>query len=130
MRFESLIPRSWRGVILWISLFLILCGSFFVGDYLDTSHVGEWREHRVAFLDWEKTYHVITHFTWAPWASIGLIIFSLYVGGIYLIYNHARQNERNVIRWITASIVFSPLIAGIAYLLTWPERKTKTGKVP
>ena len=134
MKFERPIPGSRWELTLWVLIFLVLCTIFFTVDYLDTSHVGEWRGHRVAFLDWEKTYHVITHFTWAPWATIGtassIAVFIFYYNATYVVYHHAKRNGRNVVRWVAAFLVFSPLLAGIAYLLTWPERKTKTGKLP
>ena len=68
-------------------------------------------------------------FNWAPWASawalISLIGFFLYVKGIYLIHDHAERNGRNRVRWTTASVVFSPFLAGLIYLLTWPEKRRR-----
>ena len=121
-------------VILWIVLLMIICGVFFGVDYIDASSVREWREspsHKKLeeftvedfFAPREGTFHVITPFTWAPWASIGIVIFGVYVMGIYSIHSHATHNGRNVVRWITASMVFSPLLAGLVYLLTWPEKR-------
>lgn len=117
-----------HNVILWIVLTLILCGIFFVIDYFDPSNVGEWTDHPLfsLFSGAEKTYHVITPFNWAPETSIviaSIVVFYLYIFTTRIIYRHAKPNRRNVVRWTTASIVFSPLLAGLIYLLTWPQKE-------
>ena len=56
---------------------------------------------------------------WAPeaWAIIAAGI--LYIVGIWIIYHHAKRYNRNAVRWTTAAIAFSPVLAWIAYGLTW-----------
>jgi hypothetical protein len=49
-------------------------------------------------------------------------IFFLTLASAFFIYYHAKAYGRNAVRWATAFIIFSPLWAGIAYLLTWPKR--------
>jgi hypothetical protein len=34
-------------------------------------------------------------------------------------YRHAKRYNRNTVRWTTAAIVFSPVLAWIAYGLSW-----------
>jgi len=60
--------------------------------------------------------------TWAPATSILASIVLLDILFAYVIYYHAKCYGRNAVAWATAFVVFSPLWAGIAYLLTWPKR--------
>ena len=59
--------------------------------------------------------------TWAPLASLFIALAILYAVGVWIIYNHAKRHNRNAMRWATAAIAFSPILAGIAYGLTWPK---------
>jgi hypothetical protein len=43
----------------------------------------------------------------------------LYIVGIWIMYQHAKRYNRNTVRWTTAAIVFSPVLAWIAYGLSW-----------
>ncbi|MBA7481874.1 hypothetical protein ES707_17352 [subsurface metagenome] len=151
IKLPSPIPKSKLEWVLWIVLLLILFGAFFGFDYFDgySSYASEpsssyYTPRRYAledlFKDSEKPTEPVepsptpstplvdfNRFNWAPWASawtlIGLIGFFLYVKGIYLIHNHAEHNGRNTVRWTTASILFSPIVAALIYLLTYPEKK-------
>jgi hypothetical protein len=49
---------------------------------------------------------------------IALIIF-FYAFGTWAIYSNAKRHGRNAVRWTTAAIVFSPVLAWIAYGLSW-----------
>ena len=61
--------------------------------------------------------------TWAPNASIVIALAILYVLSVCIIYNHAKRHKRNAVAWATAAAAFSPVLAGIAYGLTWPKGK-------
>ncbi|AII58083.1 hypothetical protein X792_04950 [Dehalococcoides mccartyi CG1] len=37
-------------------------------------------------------------------------------------YFHALEHNRRAVAWATAFAVFGPILAGIAYLLTWPKQ--------
>ncbi len=106
-----------RNVILSIILLLVLCVGFFIIDKIDGAT-------RVYKDYWRISYDTILY-TWAPEVSTILVASCLYVVLSCTIHQHAQRNGRNVIRWTTASLVFTPLLAGIAYLLTWPGRKTE-----
>ena len=60
---------------------------------------------------------------WAPvaWGLIaaGIIVILLYIFGVWIIYQHATRYNRNAVRWTTTSIVFTPVLAWIAYGLSW-----------
>ena len=61
----------------------------------------------------------------------GLAIFIIIIGfnlaTTDVLRHYVRQHDRNVIPWTTASLVFTPILAGIVYLLTWPKDKKLTG---
>lgn len=59
--------------------------------------------------------------TWAPTASIVTSIIILNIISAYIVYHHAKRHGRNPVAWATAFAVFSPILAGIAYGLTWPK---------
>jgi hypothetical protein len=56
---------------------------------------------------------------WAPAAWFFIAIGILYIVSIWLIYRHAKRYNRNAVRWTTAAIVFSPVLAWIVYGLSW-----------
>jgi hypothetical protein len=43
----------------------------------------------------------------------------LYAFGVWAIYTVAKRHGRNTVRWTTAAIAFSPVLAWIAHGLTW-----------
>jgi len=56
------------------------------------------------------------------WRVISSIVGSaLYFTVAYVVYNHARKHHRRAVAWATAFIVFTPILAGLVYLLTWPK---------
>jgi len=56
---------------------------------------------------------------WIVLSLIGAI--GLYFTLVYAVYNHARKHNRRAVAWATAFIVFTPILAGLLYLLTWPK---------
>ena len=64
-------------------------------------------------------------------AAVGLAIFVTILGfnlaTTDVLRHYVRQHGRNVISWTTASIVFTPILAGVVYLLTWPRGQKLTG---
>ncbi len=56
------------------------------------------------------------------WDGLGLIGgLALYITLAYVVHNHAKSHNRRAVAWTTAFIVFTPILAGLAYLLTWPK---------
>lgn len=45
----------------------------------------------------------------------------LYAFGVWAIYTVAKRHNRNAVRWSTAAIIFSPVLAWAVYGLTWPK---------
>lgn len=84
------------------------------GDWDDKEF--DWGSSRVRTLD--------TH----PFLSLFILVTFVYVLLLNLAFvdvlRHViKRHERNVVAWTTAVVVFSPFLAGIAYLLTWPKDK-------
>ena len=56
------------------------------------------------------------------WRVIASIVGSaLYFTLAYVVYNHAKKYHRRAVAWATAFIVFTPILGGLAYLLSWPK---------
>ena len=55
-------------------------------------------------------------FDWVLW----FLLTATWVVGACVIYRASRFRPANSIFWVTCAIVFSPLLAIIAFLLTWP----------
>ena len=63
--------------------------------------------------------------------AAGLAVFVIILGfnlaTTDVLRHYVRQHGRNVVPWTTASIVFTPILAGVVYLLTWPKDRKLTG---
>jgi len=97
--------------IIWALGSGLLSGIFFAIDSIDATYgyYGSWSP--------SKTNPIV----WAPTASIVTVIIILNVLSAYFIYHHAKLHGRKMVAWATAFLVFSPILAGIAYGLTWPK---------
>jgi len=57
------------------------------------------------------------------WMVICIIVgIGLYSTLPYAVYNHAKKHNRRAVSWAAACIVFTPILAGLTYLLTWPKK--------
>jgi len=56
---------------------------------------------------------------WAPVLAFVFALAILYAFGAWAIYTVAKRHGRNTVRWTTAAIVFSPVLAWAVYGLTW-----------
>ena len=63
----------------------------------------------------------------AGWLAVFVLILGFNLATTDVLRHYVRQHGRNVVSWTTASIVFTPILAGIVYLLTWPKGKKLTG---
>jgi len=110
-------------MVLVVLVAVILCIIFFTVDYVDGT-VSQYIERTTG-------QYVIDLMTWAPFACTlvaclaGFYIF--YILAPYAVYHHSKRHGRNTVRWTTAFVVFTPVLAGVAYLLTWPKEKKPTG---
>jgi len=143
-RERSLVNRALRNLIMWVLICGMLIGIVVGIDYAiwvnspaaepyvitkpEPAHditPEEIRGERYAGGDESLTTITVYPEYQIPYGLPSVIpwIFAIgfYVAVIDVIYLHAKRQRRNVVRWITAFIVFSPLLAGIAYLLTWPK---------
>lgn len=105
---------SWHLVV-WPALtWVILSGICYWLDKRDPAMTGPpWERHTIPGnpLEWALE----------AWAIIAAGI--LYIVGIWIIYHHAKRHGRNAVAWATSAVAFSPVLAGIAYGLSWPKRK-------
>lgn len=110
--------RPLREMVLSFLSAALLCIIFFVADYFDGTEIYH--------SEWYYAEPWAEPIVWAPFASLfaGVVagIYIFYILAPYAVYHHAKQKGRNAVRWTTAFVVFTPLLAGIAYLLTWPKK--------
>jgi hypothetical protein len=58
----------------------------------------------------------------ADWIVVCLIgAIALYFTLAYVVYHHAKKHHRRAVAWATAFVVFTPVLGGLAYLLSWPK---------
>ena len=74
--------------------------------------------YRVSFGEW-LGLEIPELSGWMFLCIIGGI--ALYLTLPYEVYKHAKKQKRRAVMWTTAFIVFTPILAGLAYLLTWPK---------
>jgi len=120
-----------KSFLLWFLVCGILACVFFVIDSVDDPlrqqiiwrPIGEPPPEQPP----EPTYVRVVHYTWSPIATT--IVFILYFNiftAVSLRY-YVERHGRNVVRWTVACIIFTPILAGVAYLLTWPKDKPLRG---
>lgn len=60
-------------------------------------------------------------YDWAPIAWFFIAVTILYIVGCWMMYQHTKLYNRNVVCWTATAIVFTPVLAWIAYGLSWPK---------
>lgn len=106
--------------IIWTLGSGVFSAIFFAIDDSDTTYGRPYGDGWHPVLRGQE-YLYCSHITWAPTASIVTSIIILNIISAYIVYHHAKRHGRNPVAWATAFAVFSPLLAGIAYGLTWPK---------
>jgi hypothetical protein len=129
MKGSKLIPSSLRAWILCFLIPALLCCIFFIADFYDSTRVitGYYHPPGIPLLEtWDK-YPIYSPLAWAPPLSVitGFLVgfYIFYFVAPYTVYHNAKKVGRNAVRWTTAFVIFTPVLAGIAYLLTWPRSK-------
>lgn len=67
------------------------------------------------------TMHYLVYLKWATEITIAIGIISFNLAMADNIRRYAESHGRNTVFWTTATILFSPLLALIAYFLTFPK---------
>jgi len=111
---------SWHLVVWPVVTLLIACG------------ICHWLDKRDLAMGWVPRLNPLPgqrHHYWGPtpgnpwdWAPIAWIFIAagiLYIVGVWIICLHAMRNNRNAVLWTIAAIVFTPIVAWIAYGLSW-----------
>lgn len=62
-----------------------------------------------------------TTFSEAIRASVVFCVVGFNIASAIIIRDYTRQHHRNTVAWVTATIVFTPILAFIGYLLTWSK---------
>ena len=113
-------------VLSWV----VLSGICFWLDKLDpamekvpTPHLREPGRHYFPGEPYELRPIPGNPLEWAPEAWVFIALAILYAVGCWIIYQHTKRYRGNAVRWATASVVFSPILVGIAYGLTWPKNR-------
>ena len=139
MKHPILNPSKPLHFLLWIMIAIILCAIFLGVDYVDgiSDYHYIYPDTPMATYDpesgkfeyiesWpEPIGEVEERIVWALTPSLTILVvtalYVLYVFPTVMVYHNANRVGRNAVRWATAFVVFTPLLAGIAYLLTWPK---------
>ncbi len=103
---SSWLNDPWSRAWTWIVVFVLIVAFLFLIDQIDGTEAG------------------YSDITWAPGATA--VLFFNMVSAAF-IRPYVKRHGRNVVRWITAFVVFTPVLAGIAYLLTWPKNQRQKG---
>lgn len=109
--------RAIQNFILWV----LICGFliaiiFVIHHFIGSNHVYVPRSQRYG-IDWH----------WASILSLIIAIIGFNIASADILKHLINKHGRNVIAWTTSIIVFTPFLATIAYLLTWPKNHRLTG---
>lgn len=111
--------RLISNLLIWMLICGVLSAGFFIiQDVTDTGSKLV-RYVRDGNMGWTGG--------WAAGLSIFITILGFNLATTDVLRHYVRQHGRNVVSWTTASIVFTPILAGVVYLLTWPKDKKLTG---
>ena len=120
---ESRQKRANKRLISNLLIWILVCGVLSVGFFIleDVTDTGRYyvRHSRYGSPGWTGG--------WATGLSIFTTILGFNLATTEVLIHYVRQHERNLVSWATASLVFTPILAGIVYLLTWPKDKKLTG---
>ena len=120
---ESRQKRANKRLISNLLIWVLVCGLLSAGFFIleDVTDTGSRlvRNFRDAGRDWTGG--------WAAQFSIFMTILGFNLATTDVLRHYVRQHGRNVVSWTTASIIVTPILAGIVYLLTWPKDKKLTG---
>jgi hypothetical protein len=115
----SATPFGLWSFVGWAVASGILTGVFFLID----EFVGN-KTHLSIFDPFYNTHE----FTWAPLTSITVaVVLAINLVSANVLKPYLERQGRNVVAWTTAIVVFTPILAGIVYLLTWPKDKSLKG---
>ncbi len=101
---ELKISDSFKALIVWLLLCVILVALFSVFRQSLSNIFG---------------VEIAELLTWIVLVAIACV--GMYFTLAYVVYNHAKKRNRRAIAWATAFIVFTPILAGLLYLLSWPK---------
>ena len=110
-RNKRFLKRAIIYFFLWLILTLLLGSMFTTLD--DSSYTGYQR--------WEGAVE------WGIVVSVIVGIYLFNIASADILRHYVKQHGRNVIAWVTSIIVFTPILSGIVYLLTWPKNQKFTG---
>ena len=120
---ESRQKRANKRLISNLLIWILVCGILSAGFFIiqDVTDTGSRlvRYVRDGGRDWTGG--------WAAGLSIFTTILGFNLATTEVLIHYVRQHERNVVSWTTASLVFTPILSSVVYLLTWPKARKLTG---
>ena len=121
---ESRQKRANKRLISNLLIWILVCGVLSAGFFILENVTGTGSElTRVRGGGGEYK----TTGGWAVGLSIFTTILGFNLATTEVLIHYVRQHERNLVSWATASLVFTPILAGVVYLLTWPKDRKLTG---
>ncbi|MFC1948105.1 hypothetical protein ACFLXY_09330 [Chloroflexota bacterium] len=110
----------WSSKWTWIVVFVLIIAILFVIDQF-TGEVVVYTKNPFSTNPYKDmwTSYVSDGLTWSPIVT-GVLLFNMISAA--LLRPYIKRHGRNNISWTTAIILFSPILAGFTYLLTWPSR--------
>jgi len=118
IRNKSLTAKTLLNLALWIGICWLLAYVFHQIDLIDDTKTLVSDPLGKMFGGSGYRYVPIT---WAPAVTIFVFVLGFNIVAADIVKPYIKRQGENVVMWVTAIIVFTPLLAGIAYLLTWPK---------
>ena len=114
---ESRQKRANKRLISNLLIWILVCGLLSLLFFWLEDITAPWTYHR----------GLSPKPSWAVEPSIFVTILGFNLATTDVLRHYVRQHGRNVVSWTTASLVFTPILAGVVYLLTWPKDRQLTG---
>ena len=120
---ESRQKRANKRLISNLLIWVLVCGLLSAGFFILEDVTGTGRHYVRHSLygspGWTSG--------WAAGLSVFVTILGFNLATTDVLRHYVRQHKRNVVSWTTSSLVFTPILTTIVYLLTWPKNKKLTG---
>jgi hypothetical protein len=121
-RLTTWLSDPWSTKWMWGIVLLVCVLLLVIDQFVGTCVVRDWTTRQSPYSGNTYSYYLqSTELDGITWAYIPVIILVFNMISAAWLRPYIKRHGRNLTVWTTATIFFTPILTGIAYLLTWPS---------